>query len=751
MILFLFVLNIRSEGQIWRHYFSLGKVYDITGGDKSIFLGCEGRIVKIDRHSLVCEYWTPIRDTICETWGNERTGIPYYYSLDWKDSLNTLITIANVNRNCEYLKSFPLIQVNQSQYSRIYEYPCNGNEEIEYDCLLDKQLNRWMIWNYYDMWSHYSRLIKVTNSDTTVYSNCFSTVISGNHTIYKFEQLNSIEFSPLTGNVWASSDKGFVEIANNIMVLHPRAGIPAIPGSWYSDLVIDHQDRKWATTKTWNDTVGCGIIRYDNAGYAVFNTANSGLPDNCVHDIAIDSKDILWLATRTGLVKFDGLSWQVFNTSNSAIPGNNITKIYSDSEDYIWIVIDDVNVYRYDGSEFIRINAGYPAMRDNKTYALHVDKDIIYAGGSSPDILRINEKDVSVQNHLNFVQYNSVESILVDGDNKYYGISGPEKSSSGMMVEYPDSTVFFNGVNTPELSSPGFLQSTVEKIVKDKSGDIWLALVDGIANFKNGKFIKYTPGNSGLPTKYIDDLSVDSKDRLWVATYNGLSIFDGRSFTNYSASNSGLPSNGLWVITLDENDVAWIGTLDNELCRFDGVEWTTWDKANSSIPTCAIHSIATGPGPVVWLGTSIGLISFFNGEFKVYNFDNSGIPITNIIYDIAVDELGNVWLTNKAGISVFNEKGVQDPSDITDPLHFEIQPNPATDQVSVNAGCFSDFTVQIFNYSGQLVAEHQESNSARIRFSVDQLPAGFYLIKLIDQLNSRSGSGKLIVLKSAAD
>jgi ligand-binding sensor domain-containing protein len=62
----------------------------------------------------------------------------------------------------------------------------------------------------------------------------------------------------------------------------------------------------------WN-TVG-GLAKFDGVNWTVYNTSNSGLPDNDVTAIAIDGGGNKWIGTYGGgLAKFDGVNWTVYN------------------------------------------------------------------------------------------------------------------------------------------------------------------------------------------------------------------------------------------------------------------------------------------------------------------------------------------------------------------------------------------------------------------------------------------------------
>ena len=52
-----------------------------------------------------------------------------------------------------------------------------------------------------------------------------------------------------------------------------------------------------------------------------YNTSNSGLPNNSICSISIDSVGNKWIGTfGGGLIKFDNTIWTVYNTSNAGLP-----------------------------------------------------------------------------------------------------------------------------------------------------------------------------------------------------------------------------------------------------------------------------------------------------------------------------------------------------------------------------------------------------------------------------------------------
>jgi hypothetical protein len=84
-----------------------------------------------------------------------------------------------------------------------------------------------------------------------------------------------------------------------------------------------------------------GLAKFDGVNWSVYNTSNSGLPDNDVETIAIDEKGNIWIGTGIiccgGLAKFDGTNWTVYNTLNSNLPYDWVSTILIDKQGNKWI------------------------------------------------------------------------------------------------------------------------------------------------------------------------------------------------------------------------------------------------------------------------------------------------------------------------------------------------------------------------------------------------------------------------------
>ncbi len=136
----------------------------------------------------------------------------------------------------------------------------------------------------------------------------------------------------LNGKIWGCHYEGLFEINDTIITNHllQSAGFAANLST--NGVDFDSYNNKWVAV--YNG----GIAKFDGANWTIYNTSNSGLPDNKIWSIAVDHNNVVWIGTETqGLVRFDGITWTSYNTSNSVITNNRIDALSVDQLNNLWI------------------------------------------------------------------------------------------------------------------------------------------------------------------------------------------------------------------------------------------------------------------------------------------------------------------------------------------------------------------------------------------------------------------------------
>ncbi len=122
----------------------------------------------------------------------------------------------------------------------------------------------------------------------------------------------------------------------------------------------------------------------------------------------------------------------------------------------------------------------------------------------------------------------------------------------------------------------------------------------------------------GLPQNSVNALLQDHDGYLWIGTYGGLARFDGERFKFFgSADVPGLGSVGITSLYESRPGVLWVGTAGGGLARLDHGVLTTYTERDG-LPSGFIDSIRGDPEGNVWIKTSGGLARFAGGKLAPY-------------------------------------------------------------------------------------------------------------------------------------
>jgi hypothetical protein len=147
---------------------------------------------------------------------------------------------------------------------------------------------------------------------------------------------------------------GFTSYLNTITVGHTR-----------TCLKIDPAGNKWM------GTTSKGAYLFDGTNWSVYNTSTSGIAGLVVNDIAFDSSNNKWFATRSGISKFDGSTWITYNISNSGLPSDSTYCIYAGTSE-VWIGTKQ-GLAKFDGSSWTVYNTSNSGLINNYVTAVNID------------------------------------------------------------------------------------------------------------------------------------------------------------------------------------------------------------------------------------------------------------------------------------------------------------------------------------------------------------------------------------------
>jgi signal transduction histidine kinase/ligand-binding sensor domain-containing protein len=118
----------------------------------------------------------------------------------------------------------------------------------------------------------------------------------------------------------------------------------------------------------------------------------------------------------------------------------------------------------------------------------------------------------------------------------------------------------------------------------------------------------------GLPQNSVNAMLQDSRGYLWVGTFGGLARFDGERFTLFDSANTpGFGSNEIYSLYESRSGVLWVGTVDGGLIRLEDGIATTYTERDG-LPNRWVTSIRSDLEGAVWINTAAGGVAHSAGK-----------------------------------------------------------------------------------------------------------------------------------------
>ena len=239
-----------------------------------------------------------------------------------------------------------------------------------------------------------------------------------------------------------------------------------------------------------------------------------------------------------------------------------------------------------------------------------------------------------------------------------FNILIPIKSSAEML-----NNAKFEKVSIEE----GLSNEYVTSIFQDSKGYIWIGTKDGLNRFDGEKVKIYNcnaENKNSLSSTYINDIEEDINGNIWIATDSGLDflVTDSDTITRMRDWESDKYNLGNLKITSllkseQEEHIMWVGTekglikvdiQNNKMEAFYHNENDSNSLTNSYI-TC----LENGENNTLWVGTKRG-VNLIDKDLKISEKKNREIKLE--ISNMEKDKQGNMWISTKGSIFVFNIK-----------------------------------------------------------------------------------------------
>jgi ligand-binding sensor domain-containing protein len=399
-------------------------------------------------------------------------------------------------------------------------------------------------------------------------------------------------------------------------------------------------------------TYGHGLNVYNAKGWSVLGKSNE-----IIHDIFIDEKKEIWVATQdNGAIKYNlkNKSEKKYNESKG-LSANNVRIILQDSWHNMWFGTSGGGINKYHDQQFQHYNLedGY---LDSKFYSVLSGSDnTVWTGTGKFGFAEMRNDSIIYHNqNTDFKNYKCKVLFEDHVGNIWIGTEG-----KGIYI--------FNRSRYVQITSyHGLTDNWIRSITQDKYFNIWIATVSGISkltptNYADLKFtIKNFRQENGLPDDRINTLARDKENRMWFGTNNGhIGYIQNGKITNYGI-NDGIKRSVIKSITIDKHNQLWAATESEGLFIADlKSNFITFNqlKKKDGINSNNIYLLKFDQQGQLWLGAGGGVdrVSFTkSGEISdIKHFGQNegffgGETCTNAI---SVSKNGDLWIGTLDGLN----------------------------------------------------------------------------------------------------
>lgn len=353
-------------------------------------------------------------------------------------------------------------------------------------------------------------------------------------------------------------------------------------------------------------------------------------------------------------------------------------------------------------------------------------------------------------------------SIVVDYNNTVW-----VKTGGGIVAIDGDNWTLFDSTDSEHINK-------ATDLTIDIYGNLWFVSNGNIVTYENNEFIKKDSLNGA---QFIE---FDSDNNYWISVDRSIYKKEGNEFIEKYHDYKG--ENSVASLIINGNDNVYFSRLFNgDLCQiFNDGSIVCLDKNNSEIPNpYSISSFATDSNGNIWVGGLFYSIQGFDGstwtkydslktndntigrKYKSIGFDKNNIlwaicnprlsgdsylfrigkniesytlettlydPIDfNVIYDLAIDFNGNVWVTSNMGLFKFTPELTNVEEDNTNDNRHNI--SYKVDNIEIISSVIIS-KIEIFDLMGSSLLSVSNIDNYEFTINTNSLMKGLYILRV---------------------
>ncbi len=371
-----------------------------------------------------------------------------------------------------------------------------------------------------------------------------------------------------------------------------------------AEIVVDGDGCLWFTAIDATSKAGSEVYSYDGENWQIFS-ADSGLMNNTVLDIAVSQDNFVWVLTNDGLNKYDGVTWTSYPFTFQIPP-------------YMFVT-HDLSVGR-DGTVWCGFHSGVASFKNGvwtqhgKVYGLPEDDIQVYALAAGLDGRVCVTYEYIAWDQVNEDEGQNVypdikcDTMVFDGTSwiptLISGIQKPKRVFNNLAVG-PDGSIWSStGTNLYKLEGTAWRQKQYlsdigrDALAIDSFGNTWASVEEKVNIYDNNDvFLKKYSNENGLPGGEITGLAAGPDGIVWIVSKNGIA-----KYTPGETSVAALEPAIFALYDNFPNPFNMSTTIEYSLAKEGAVSLGIYNSLGQNVRDLISENMSAGAHKVVWDG-----------------------------------------------------------------------------------------------------------------------------------------------------
>lgn len=523
----------------------------------------------------------------------------------------------------------------------------------------------------------------------------------------------------------------------------------------------------WALTLNTLVSVASAYEPEIKAPRLAYLDTNSGLSQDTIESMLIDTEGFLWLGTEEGLDRFDGHNVVHVSGSNGMLMNNPVYYLFQYDERYIILSTGLSGIVKFDkvtGHSEVLLKSGYrfDPQWDQYSDAMLKDKDGTIVVALNEEIYRLDPStnaselllslsDEQVQKGEAIRAIYLHEGIILVGTN--YNLWAFDPNSDMLhRVNHTDNTIA--------------LAQNVKQLFSADGLKLWVGTVAGLYELDLAEMMSHIFSNWDAPSitaidsaRNIWALKQVSEDTVYVGTDIGLfkASVQTRELSYLFELNKQfevLSTPDIRNIEIDGIGNLWMGTMKSgaiywspSSLLFQNVYAANFNNQQQQLSSNVVTSVHQHNPDSLWLGTNNGLnhYSLRTGLVQQYFTSENGDPSYSAsdIFQVGDASRETLWVINGEGLFEFDiASGTMLPN-----ARFGEEIDRLFTQYTFSFQVQSESVIWVSNTKGIFKVDLKERSVLKIRLSSDTNRDETAHRKYLLGLDNRSG--QLLVARAA--